>query len=197
MRFILSSNFIWIPIHKWTQPIYKSKGTQQIHISFHLFTNEHNQYLQMNTTNLQNQMKTINSHIFIYKSKWTQPIYKSKWTQPIYISSLTQPIYLHLLQLNQFTFSLTQCSSSHIDMFSTIHIFYDTRMSMSERCHSIFQHIPLVVKLQEKQKTFFSIILLNTSTYLQFIEGTYLQFMEETNHHIYNSLKPLLVHARN
>ena len=47
--------------------------------------------------------------------------------------------------------------------------------------------------LQQKQKTFFSIILLNKSIYLQFTEGT--------NHHFYNSLKKpiniFIIHERN
>ena len=74
--------------------------------------------------------------------------------------------------------------------------------------------------LQEKQNTFFSIILFNKSTYLttQHIynslkkpiniftihwrnQSPYLQFIEETNHHIYNSLKKPItiftIHWRN
>ena len=120
-------------------------------------------YLQLNL-----HMNTINLHILFEYNQFTYlhlQIHEHNLftTQSIYIFSHNLFTYeyiftndhnqftyhLQLIQIhNQFTYEHnlfttqcpTQCSSSQ-----SISIL-DTRMSMSERCHSIFQHIPLIVK---------------------------------------------------
>ena len=101
-------------------------NTSNSHI---LFTNEHNLF-------------TYEHNLFTYEH--------NLFTTQLHISNLQ--IFSFTNDHNQFTYEQhlfttqcpTQCSSSQ-----SISIL-DTRMSMSERCHSIFQHIPFVVKGRQR-----------------------------------------------
>ena len=107
-------------------------------------------------------MNTINSHIFTNTILFTYEhnLFTYEYNLNEHISYLHMNttylrmnhnqftylfIYLHNLIYNSIYFSLTQCS--HISQSISI---LDTRMSMSERCHSIFQHIPFVVKGRQR-----------------------------------------------
>ena len=102
-------------------------------------------------------MNTINSHIFIYviHNLFTMiTTYLHIFIYYLHTTNLHMNTtnYIHTNDHNQFTYEHnlfttqcpTQCSSSQ-----SISIL-DTRMSMSERCHSIFQHIPFVVKGRQR-----------------------------------------------